>query len=83
MMARGRGARGFLQAALGLPVFIVVLGGDDDHNGEDGAEHDGGDAHCQTDEGEVTSLARRNLRRHHVAPSHSSTHLHEYKHCSY
>lgn len=51
------GGDGFLWAALGLPVFIVVLRGDDDHNGKDGAEHNRGDAHCQTDEGEVTCLA--------------------------
>lgn len=61
--------------SLGLPVVIVVLRGDDNHNGEYGAEHDGGDSHRQTDEGEVTCLTRGDLCCNHVTSSHSSTHL--------
>lgn len=40
--------------SLGLPVVVMVLRGDDDHHGENGAEHNRGDSHSQTDEGEVT-----------------------------
>ncbi len=63
--------------SLGLPVVIVVLRGDDDHNGEYGAEHDGGDSHRQTDEGEITCLARGDLCCNHIASSHSGTHLNQ------
>ena len=53
----------------------MVLGGNDDYHGEDGTQNDGGNAHCQADEGEVTRLAGRYLCRHHVPPGHCCTHL--------
>ena len=53
----------------------MVLRGDDDDHGQDGAQHDGGDAHSKADEGEVTRLAGRDLRRHHVPPGDGGTHL--------
>lgn len=53
----------------------MVLRGDDDHHGEDGAEHDGRDADGQADEGEVARLAGGYLRRHHVAAGDSRAHL--------
>lgn len=56
----------------------MVLGGDDDHYSEDGAEDDGGDAHGQTDEGEVTGLTRRDLCSYHVPPRYSRPHLHSF-----
>lgn len=60
---------------LGFPLVVVVLRGDDDHHGEDGAQHDGGDAHGQADEGEVAGLAGGYLRRHHVPPGYRRAHL--------
>lgn len=53
----------------------MVLRGDDDHHGEDGAQHDGRDAHRQADEGEVAGLARGDLRRHHVPAGDRRAHL--------
>lgn len=52
-----------------------MLRGDDDHHGQDGAQHDGGDAHSQADEGEVASLTGGYFRRHHVPPGYRCTHL--------
>lgn len=60
---------------LRLPVVIMVLRGDDDHHGEDGAQDNGGDADSQADEGEVARLSGCNLRRHDVAPGYRRTHL--------
>ncbi len=62
---------------LRLPVVIVVLRGDDDYHGEDGAEHDGGDANSQADEGEVACLAGGYFRCHHVPSGYRRTHLSE------
>lgn len=61
---------------LWLPVVIMVLRGDDDHHGEDGAQHDGGNAHSQADEGEVACLTGGYFRCHHVSPGNRRTHLH-------
>lgn len=60
---------------LWFPVIVMVLRGDDDHHGEDGAQHDGRDAHRQADEGEVPRLAGGYLCRHHVAAGDSRAHL--------
>lgn len=60
---------------LRLPVVIVVLRGDDDYHGEDGAQHNGGDANRQADEWEVACLAGGYFRRHHVPSGNRSTHL--------
>lgn len=60
---------------LRLPVVVVVLRGDDDYHGEDGAQHNGGDANGQADEGEVACLAGGYFRRHHVPPGYRRTHL--------
>lgn len=62
---------------LWFPVVVVVLRGDDDHHGEDGAQHDGCDADCQADEGEVARLAGGYLCRHHVAAGDCRAHLGE------
>lgn len=61
---------------LRLPVVIVVLRCYDDYHGEDGAQHNGGDANRQTDEGEVARLAGGYFRRHHVPSGYRRTHLH-------
>lgn len=60
---------------LRLPVVVVVLRGDDDHHGEDGAQHNGGDADRQADEGEVARLAGGYFRCHHVPSGYRRTHL--------
>lgn len=60
---------------LRFPVVVVVLRGDDDHHGEDGAQHNGGNADRQADEGEVACLAGGYLRRHHVPPGYRRAHL--------
>lgn len=62
---------------LRLPVVIVMLRCYDDYHGEDGAQHNGGDANRQTDEGEVARLAGGYFRRHHVPSGYRSTHLSE------
>ena len=64
-----------LCAQLRLPVVVVVLRGDDDDHGEDGAQHDGGDADGQADEGEVACLAGGYFRRHHVPSGYRRAHL--------
>lgn len=53
----------------------MVLRGDDDDHGEDGAQHDGRDAHSQADEGEVARLAGGYFRRHHVPSGYRRAHL--------
>ena len=53
----------------------MVLRGDNDHHGEDGAQHDGGDADGQADEGEVACLAGGYFRCHHVPSGYRRTHL--------
>lgn len=55
----------------------MVLRGDDDHHGEDGAQHDGCDADCQADEGEVARLAGGDFCRHHVPSGYRRAHLSE------
>lgn len=60
---------------LRLPVVVVVLRGYDDDHGEDGAQHNGGDADGQADEGEVACLAGGYLRRHHVSSGYRRAHL--------
>lgn len=47
----------------------------DDYHGEDGAQHDGGDANGQADEGEVASLPGGYFRRHHVPSGYRRAHL--------
>lgn len=49
--------RGGSGVGLRFPVFIVVLRGDDHDHREDGAQHDGGNAHSQAYEREVSCLA--------------------------
>lgn len=60
---------------LRLPVVIVMLRRYDDDHGEDGAQHNGGDANRQTDEGEVARLTGGYFRRHHVPSGYRRTHL--------
>lgn len=60
---------------LWLPVVVVVLRGDDDYHGKDGAQHNGGDANSQADEGEVACLAGGYFRRHHVPSGYRRAHL--------
>lgn len=60
---------------LRLPVVVVMLRGNDDYHGEDGAQHNGGDANGQADEGEVACLAGGYFRRHHVPSGYRRTHL--------
>lgn len=66
----GRWARRRLPWRLGVPVVVVVLGGDEDDDGEDGAQHGGGHADGQGDEGEVPRLPRGHLGLSQVPPSH-------------
>lgn len=54
----------------------MVLRGNDDYHGEDGAQHNGGNANSQADEGEVARLAGGYFRRHHVPSGYRRTHLH-------
>lgn len=56
-----------------------MLRGDDDYHGEDGAQHNGGDADSQADEGEVACLTGGYFRRHHVPSGYSRTHLNDVK----
>lgn len=53
----------------------MVLRGDDDYHGEDGAQHNGCDANSQADEGEVACLAGGYFRRHHVPSGYRRAHL--------
>ena len=55
----------------------MVLRGDDDYHGEDGAQDDGGDADGQADEGEVACLAGGYFRRHHVPSGYRRAHLND------
>lgn len=52
-----------------------MLRGNDDNHGEDGAQHNGGDANSQADEGEVACLAGGYFRRHHVPSGYRCAHL--------
>lgn len=52
-----------------------MLRGYDDYHGEDGAQHKGGNAHGQADEGEVASLSGGYFRSHHVPSSYCHAHL--------
>lgn len=54
----------------------MVLRGDDDYNGEDGAQHNGGDADGQADEGEVARLTGRYFCCNHVSSGYRRPHLH-------
>ncbi|PWA15080.1 hypothetical protein CCH79_00008629, partial [Gambusia affinis] len=60
---------------LGVPVVVVMLRGYDDYHGEDGAEHQRGNAHGQADEGEVAGLTGRYFRSHHVPSGYRHAHL--------
>lgn len=53
----------------------MVLRGDDDYHGEDGAQHNGCDANSQADKGEVACLAGGYFRRHHVPSGYRRAHL--------
>lgn len=65
----------FLNRTLRVPVVFVVLRGYDDYHGEDGAQHNGGDANSQADEGEVACFTRGYFCRHHVPSGNRRTHL--------
>lgn len=62
---------------LRFPIVVVVLRGNDDYHGEDGAQHNGGDANSQADEGEVACLTGGYFCRHHVPSSYCRTHLND------
>lgn len=57
----------------------MVLRGNDDYNGEDGAQHDGGDADGQADEGEVTCFAGSYFCCNHVSSGYRRPHLRQEK----
>ena len=59
----------------GVPIVVVVLSGDEDDDGEDGAQHGGGHADGQRDEGEIPRLPRGHLGLGQVPPSHRRANL--------